>query len=148
MKKATNILAAFMLLFSVSSFAAGKEVVSPKVKAAFEKDFFSGANASWEKKEDFYFVTFKLNDVKTNAAYNEDGELVAVSRNISVSQLPLSITLALANNYKEFALPLQASEVNFEGQTAYYVTLENEKKVLRLKCFSNGQITVEKKTKK
>ena len=39
MKKTTNILAALMLLFSVSGFAAGKEEVSLKVQEAFKKDF-------------------------------------------------------------------------------------------------------------
>jgi hypothetical protein len=148
MKKATNILAAIMLLFSVSSFAAGKEEVSQTVRAAFEKDFLSKKEVSWEMKEDFYFVSFKLNEIPTNAAYNEKGELLAVSRDVDVSQIPLSISMALANRYNGFKLPLKATEVNFEGQTSYYLTVENDKKLLTLKCSSNGNISVEKKIKK
>jgi hypothetical protein len=129
MKKVTNLLAAMLLLFSVSSFAAGKEEVSKKVKAAFEKDFASAALASsWEK--------------------NEDGELLAVSRRIESSQLPLSVTLALEKKYPDFSKPATATELNFEGQTIYYVTLENEEKALTLKCFGSGEISVDSKIKK
>lgn len=148
MKKTTNILAALMLLFSVSSFAAGKEEVSLKVQEAFKKDFALVTDASWEKKNDFYFASFMLNEVQTNAAYNEDGELVAVSRTIEIARLPLSVSMALAKKYEDFALPPTAMELNFEGQTTYYLVLENDRKIMNLKCFSNGEIIVENKIKK
>ena len=136
MKKTTNILAALMLLFSVSGFAAGKDF-----------SLVTGAT-NWEKKNDFYFATFLLNEVETNAAYNEEGELVAVSRTIEIAKLPLSISMSLTKKYEDFKFPASALELNFEGQTAYYLTLENDKKVLNLKCFSNGEISVENKVKK
>lgn len=148
MKKTTNILAALMLLFSVSSFAAGKEEVSLKVQEAFKKDFALVTGASWEKKNDFYFASFMLNEVQTSAAYNADGELVAVSRTIEIARLPLSVSMALAKKYEDFALPPTAMELNFEGQTTYYLVLENDRKIMNLKCFSNGEIIVENKTKK
>lgn len=148
MKKTINILAALMLLFSVSSFASGKEEVSLKVQEAFKKDFSPVTSTNWEKKNDFYFATFMLNEVQTNAAYNEEGELVAVSRSIEMAKLPLSITIALTKKFEDFKLPSTAMEMNFEGQTAYYLTLENDKKILNLKCYSNGEISVENKVKK
>ncbi len=149
MKKVTNLLAAMLLLFSVSSFAAGKEEVSKKVKAAFEKDFASSALASsWEKKEDVYFVSFTFQSIAAYAAYNEEGELLAVSRRIESSQLPLSVTLALEKKYPDFSKPVTATELNFEGQTIYYVTLENDQKALTLKCFGSGEISVDSRIKK
>jgi hypothetical protein len=148
MKKIKIVLTAIVMLLSVSSFASGPEKVTPAVKAAFEKDFSKAILVNWEKTDEFYFASFLLNDVSVDAAYTEAGELIGTSRRISAGQIPLHVSLAIAQNYEGYKVDKSAIELTFAGLTRYYVTVSNEKRALKLKCYSNGEIEVEQKVKK
>ncbi len=148
MKKFKTVLTAIVMLFASSAFAMDPENVTPKVKAAFENNFSRASQVSWEKVSDFYFASFTLNQVKVDAAYNEDGELIGTSRKITTEQMPLSISLALTENYAGYDLDKTAIELTYEGVTRYYITAENKSQVLKLKCYSNGDVEVEHKIKK
>ncbi len=148
MKKFATVLTAIVMLFATSSFAMDGDNVSAKVKAAFENDFSKAKQVNWEKVSDFYFASFELNNAGVNAAYNEEGELVGTSRKIDAAQMPLAVSLELAKKYGEYTIAGHAFELTFEGQTSYYITADNSKQVLNLKCYSNGEINVESKTKK
>ncbi|WP_462252375.1 hypothetical protein [Ferruginibacter sp.] len=149
MKKLKTMFAAVAILLATSAFASpGPEKISERVKAEFEKNFTGALNVNWEKKDDFYFASFKLNEKEVSAAYNESGELLGVSRVIETSQLPLNVSLAITNRYKDYTVANNVSEIVFDGQTNYYVNVENSQKILKLKCNSYGEITVERKTKK
>jgi hypothetical protein len=148
MKKSVTVLTAIVMLFASSAFALGDENVSPKVKAAFQNDFAAAKQVNWEKTSDFYFASFTLNNISIDAAYDETGELIGTSRKIDVSQVPLSVSLALSKNYAEYTPASRVIELSYEGVTSYYITVENNKQVLKLKCYSNGDIEVEGKIKK
>jgi hypothetical protein len=149
MKKLQTVFAATLLLFATSAFAAsGPEKVSPKVKAEFEKSFTRASNVSWEKSDDIYFANFELDAKEVSAAYNETGELLGVSRGIATSQLPLNVSMAITNKYSGYAVAKTATEITYEGQTSYYVAVENDKQVLKLKCTATGEISVDRKNKK
>ena len=148
MKKFKTGLTAIVMLFATSAFAMGGENVSAKVKAAFENDFSKAKKVNWEKADDFYFVSFTLNEVNVDAAYNESGELVGTSRRISAELMPLSISLAIAEKYADYQLDKTAIELTYEGLTRYYINVENKSQVFKLKCYSNGTIEVERKIKK
>jgi hypothetical protein len=148
MKKIKTVLTAIVMLFTISSFATDPVKVSQAVKAAFESDFSKASQVSWEKSSDFYFASFKLNNLNVDAAYTESGELIGTSRKISTQQMPLSITLAISENYADYQVDKSAIELTFEGVTRYYVTVSNKDQALKLKCYSNGDLEVEHKTKK
>lgn len=84
----------------------------------------------------------------TNAASHEAGDLIGTFRNIEVSQIPLAISLELAKRYRGYILSTHAWELNFDGQTSYYLNVENDKQQVSLKCASNGELSVESKIKK
>lgn len=150
MKKFKIILTAVSFFVATSSFAAGPEPenVTPKVKAAFETDFSKATTVSWEKSDDFYFARFVLNGKHVDAAYDEEGRLVGTSRSISSDQMPLSVSLAIVDKYAGYQISANALELSYEGQTRYYVTIEDGKQIVQLKCLANGDLEVEKKTKK
>ena len=148
MKKLTTVLTAIVMLFATSAFATDGDNVTAKVAAAFKTDFSQVNNVSWEKTNDFYFATFQFNNITVDAAYNEDGELVGTSRKIASTQLPLNLTLELSKKFGEYKVSAEASELTYEGQTSYYLTVENDRQVVKLKCNSNGEIDVESKVKK
>jgi len=149
MKKLRTVFAAAALLLASSAFATtGPEKVSPKVKAMFEKNFTQASDVNWEKKDDFYFASFKLNATEISAAYNENGDLVGISRIIETAQLPLNITMAISSKYEGYTVDKTATEVTYDGQTSYYINVQNDKQILRLKCNSNGDTVINNKTKK
>ena len=88
-----------------------------------------------------------MNNIIVNAAYNEAGELVCTSRDITVAQLPLSISLVLSEKYNQYTMPEVVTELNFEGETHYYLTVANAKQTLKLKFMANGEETVVEKIK-
>jgi len=148
MKKLATILTAFVLLFSATAFASDGDNVTEKVKAAFKADFAQASQVSWTSASEFYFASFTLNNVKVDAAYNEAGELVGTSRKIGLEQLPLSLSMELNKKYADYKLSGTVYELNYDGVTSYYISAENEKQVLSLKCSANGEIDTEKRIKK
>ena len=148
MKKFKTVLTAIVMLLSVSSFATDPEKVTPVVKAAFESDFSKATMVTWEKADDFYFASFLLNNVKVDAAYTEGGELIGTSRRISAEQMPLSISVALAENYGGYEVDNSVVELTHASVIRYYVTISNKTQTVKLKCYSNGDLKVESKTKK
>lgn len=155
MKKIKTVLTAIVMLLSISSFAtdAGKispdpEKVTPVVKAAFANDFSKATLVKWDKTDDFYFASFLLNNVKVDAAYTESGELIGTSRRISADQMPLSISVALADNYSGYEVDNSVVELTYASVTRYYVTVSNKSQTVKLKCYSNGDLEVESKTKR
>ena len=155
MKKIKTVLTAIVMLLSISSFATeikklspNPEKVTPVVKAAFESDFSKATLVKWDKTDEFYFASFLLNNVKVDAAYTESGELIGTSRKISADQIPLSISVALAENYGGYELDNSVVELTYASVTRYYVTVSNKSQTVKLKCYSNGELEVESKTKK
>ena len=155
MKKIKTVLTAIVMLLSISSFATetkkgspDPEKVTPVVKAAFENDFSKATVVKWEKTDDFYFASFLLNNVKVDAAYTENGELIGTSRRITADQMPLSIAVALADNYGGYEIDNSVVELTHQSVTRYYVTVSNKSQTVKLKCYSNGELEVESKIKK
>jgi len=148
MKKLSAIIVSAALLISTSSFAGSAEEVSEAIKTAFAKSFSSAKNVNWKKTEDLYFANFQIEKNKLFAAFNESGELVAVSRTIDISQVPLALARALQERYADYYLLSTVTEMVLEGQTSYYISAESKTRSLELKCNANGEINVEKKTKK
>jgi hypothetical protein len=155
MKKIKTVLTAIVMLLSISSFATetkkgspDPEKVTPVVKAAFENDFSKATLVKWDKTDEFYFASFLLNNVKVDAAYTENGELIGTSRRIAADQMPLSIAVALADNYGGYEVDNSVVELTHQSVTRYYVTVTNKTQTVKLKCYSNGELEVESKIKK
>jgi hypothetical protein len=149
MKKLQTIVAAAALLFATSAFAnKGPQKVSFIVKNAFEKQFTGIKQVVWEQTEGIYFAYFKIDEKDVTVAYNEDGYMLGTSRVIANEQLPLSASLAIGSKYENYTVAKTAEEITFEGETSYYISVENEKQILKLKCLSNGDLSVRSKTKK
>jgi hypothetical protein len=148
MKKIKTVLTAIAMLLFISSFATEPDKVSPVVKTAFENDFSRATEVNWVKSNDFYFASFTLNNVKTDAAYTEAGELVGTARRILSELMPLSVSLSIAEKFNGYTVDQSVIELTFEGVTRYYVTLLNQNQAVKLKCYSNGDLEIERKTKK
>ncbi len=129
-----RILLSVLLILSVSlgSMAQTNEPVDQQTSAAFHTDFTGATEAVWQQGAGFSKVTFSTNGSVFFAYYKPGGELIAASRNISSSQLPLRLLTELKKDYHSYWIT-DLFELSVNDTTEYYVTLENtfEKKILR-----------------
>jgi hypothetical protein len=147
MKKIILSLAT-VLMMGISAFAATtNEEVNQVAATAFHKAFVNARNIVWEQKQDFLKVTFTLNDQVLFAYYNNNGDLQAVVRNLTSSQLPISLLTDLKKEYNDFWIS-DLFEIASNDQTNYYITLENADKKIVLRSNGADNWSVYAKTKK
>ena len=136
-KKAAVVLAAVFTLSTTYSFAAttGNDDNDKEVKAYFRHDFQNAQLMSTEVRDQYSKVIFQMNGQVMNAFYSNSGELMAVTRNIVSSQLPVNLLVSFRKHYGEYWIT-DLFEMSQDSQSSYYLTLENAatKTVLR----SNG----------
>jgi hypothetical protein len=147
MKKLRIIFAALALIAGTSAFANPGVTVTEAVKKAFVKNFSSALHVNWEKKEAFYFANFEMGDHVVTVAYDEDGQMLGMSRTISISQVPLNVVQSVKDEYKGYRIASTVTEILFNGETNYYINVEGKSSIIKLRCDADGQVTEEKKAR-
>jgi hypothetical protein len=132
MKKKILLLSIVLVSFTAFSFAADAPAVSKNVISSFNKQFSNARDIKWEHQANFEKVEFTMNDMVLFAYFNNNGELLAVSRFISPNQLPLQILTSLKSNYADYWVS-DLFEIQTENGTSYYATIENANQILILK---------------
>ena len=147
MKKRILTLALVVVTAMSSVFANNVEEVSAKAQNAFKKEFVNATDVRWESVKDFSKAIFRQNGQVMFAYYSHDGERIALSRNLLSSQLPISLSASLKNDYNKYWIT-DLFEMAADDQTSYYATIESADHKIILK--SNGIYgwQVFKKTKK
>jgi hypothetical protein len=136
----SKLIAAVALVLTMStthSYASPAHEISGKLKTAFQKDFNKAELIDYEGNKDYTRLTLKMNEVIVFAYYSESGELLATTRNIQSTQLPLSLLLDLKKNYAGYWIT-ELFEMSASNQTSYYMTLENADTRIDLRSVDNG----------
>lgn len=139
------ILTLAIALGTLSAFA-GEEKVAPKVLDAFKSEFSSAKEVAWTVSDNYYKAAFTYNNKHVFAFYNEEGELLALTRYMSSNDLPMALHNALKKNYSEYWIS-DLFEVAKEDGTTYFVTLEDADTKIVLKA-TDGTWSVHQKTRK
>jgi uncharacterized protein YxeA len=146
MKKIMMMLA--LVLTIGTSFAyTGEEAVNKQALNSFKKEFAGATEAAWTVGDNYYKVTFSLNDQKLFAYYNMQGNFLAVTRNISSLQLPLNLQTSLKKSYNNYWISDLFEVANNDG-TNYYVTLETADTKIILKSTDGTDWSIYQKSKK
>jgi hypothetical protein len=132
MKKRILLLTIALVSFTAFSFAADAPAISKNVINSFNKQFFNARDIKWEHQARFEKAEFTMNDMVLFAYFNDNGELLAVTRFISPNQLPLQILTSLKSDYAGYWVS-DLFEIQTENGTSYYVTIENADRILILK---------------
>ncbi|RYF90495.1 MAG: hypothetical protein EOO03_03575 [Chitinophagaceae bacterium] len=146
--KASNPLPNSYPLEAPNSVTVDAAKVTYKVNAAFANKFKKAQNVTWRTVEDFYFANFELNSNNYSVAYSAQGDMLALSRIIPASQLPLAVVSSLEERFAGYKIPNNVTEIVMQGSTNYYLTAEGATRLLQLKCSTDGTVSVEKKIKK
>ena len=129
------------------SYATGKDEISPKVTAAFQKEFAGVNSVNWTVSENIIKANFLYNNVRTEAYYNQDAELVGTARNVLFNQLPLAVIKEINERFGSAPI-YEIVEYTCNGETFYSMTAELASKKLKVKASVSGTIWVERKIKK
>jgi hypothetical protein len=129
----------------VHAFAADT-VVAPNILQSFQKTFSNAKEVVWSTGKDLYKAEFVYSSQYITAYYDADGTMLALTKNILSTQLPLLLENSLKENYCDYWIA-DIVEFSTEEGTSYYATLENADGKVVLKSSQNNW-TVNKKIKK
>jgi hypothetical protein len=131
-----------MLVITVSSLAAfaGEEIVNKKVLNAFSREFPGAKDVKWTANDTYYKASFVFNGQYADASYKLNGELMAMTRNISSLDLPMTLQASLKKYTGSWISGL--FEISNNEGTKYYITMENacSKIVLKSSCAGNWNV--------
>ena len=137
MKKRILLLSIVLVSFTAFSFAADAPAISKNVISSFNKQFSNARDIKWEQRTNFIKVEFSVNEMVLFAYFNNSGDLLAVTRFISPSQLPLELLTSLKKTYGDYWIS-DLFEIQTEAGTAYYATLQNADQIVILKSEGIG----------
>lgn len=146
MKRLLITLTVVLSLITLSSFSNG-EKVNDNVLTSFNTSFKNATEVTWSTTAHLYKAKFVYNSQYLTAFYDADGNMIAVTRNISSFQLPICLQTSLKKDYEHFWIS-DLFEVSREEGTSYYVTLENADTKIILKSSSNSEWTPYQKQRK
>jgi hypothetical protein len=135
----TKALLLVLLLTAVSSFsfAGSANDLSPRLRTSFRHDFKKANVISSEVHENLIKVTFTRNKTILCAYYSTEGKLLGVVHNILSSQLPVEQQMDLKQNYSNYWIT-ELFELNKDGESCYYVSLQNGDEVLNLRSTADA----------
>ncbi len=128
--KSTNLLIA-MLLVSFTVFA--QQVNIPKtVKESFSKLYPKAIEVKWDKENQDYEASFKLNGKDMSVILDKDGKVIETETAIEISQLPKGVEKYVMDYYKGFKITGAAKIIKSNGEELFEaeVTKGKEKKDL------------------
>ncbi|MCW3079301.1 hypothetical protein [Segetibacter sp.] len=141
------IAALLTITVAASSFATPDKKISNLAINNFRFEFAKASNVSWSTAENYYKATFNIGAEKMEAFYNARGEKVAISRTISIDELPVKAKRAFAKDYSDYIVK-EAVEMEGMEETAYFIAAENDKESVILRVTGTGGVSNFKTTKK
>lgn len=141
----------FVILIAVFSLsntkAQASEInVSAAVLHSFKTSFKDAAEVAWKQSGNFYKADFTMNGQYVSAYFDVNACLVAVTKNISSVQLPVTLQTGLKTAYSEHWIS-DLFELSDEHGTVYYVTVENGDAKITLKSSGNNWTVFQKQRK-
>jgi len=142
------IIALFLTVGLSSSFATPSDDLNEIVKTSFRKDFKSAELIGYEVGRQYTKVTFKMDEMVLFAFYADNGDLLAVTRNIRTNQLPIQLLLDLKKRFTGDYWVTDLFEITCDGQNNYYVTVENESTKTTMRSAGANSWEIYEKTNK
>jgi hypothetical protein len=147
MKKRILLLSIVLVSFTAFSFAADAPAISKNAISSFNKQFSNARDIKWEHRANFEKAQFTVNDMVLFAYFNNNGELLALTRFISPNRLPLELLTSLKKDHSGSWIS-DLFEIHTEAGTAYYATLENADQITILKSEGTSGWQIFQKEKK
>ncbi len=134
-------LSAFMFIaFAASAFAKPTDV-SKYLMKQFQKQYQHANNVTWKTTDHFTFASFDMNGDKISVFYNTDNNVIGISKDISVQDLPKVAQQTVTKGYKNYTIVSTIGFTDENGDESYYIQLENKGKQIILKSDLYGNVS-------
>ncbi|WP_153798125.1 hypothetical protein [Foetidibacter luteolus] len=139
MKKVFLIATCVLALFAVTFAGTGKLKFRGADK--FLNHFPEATDVAAKTVGEFTKVSFKNNDVKTEAFYDQNGELIATSHNVDLKVIPAVAMEKITKKYQGavFTEAIEFNKLN-DGISNFYVAIEQSGKKTILEVTANGSV--------
>ena len=127
----------FSAAFAKDSFAQKNDILPAGLKT-FNLTYSKATNVKWTQVKDLNKAEFMLDEQHYSVFYNAKGEVIASSRFITPSQLPMSLQASLEKDYKNYKLTGLFEVANEEG-SSFYAVIEDAKTSITLKSVENQE---------
>ena len=142
--KKIMIVAVAATLIATSAFAGGEENKA-KAISNLKKEFNTAKDIEWKVTENFIKASFNWNDQQLEVFYNYDGDMIARSRHISSSSLPIDAQQTILKKYPGYRFDETVEFNGQEGDHYFYASLINENQKILLQITPEGSVSVFKK---
>ena len=147
MKKIITLALVFTL-FAASAFSSVSVKIAPKVLNTFNETYSGAKDVKWEALDGYSKATFQLEGQQMFAYYRENGEEIAITRNLLTTQLPIGLSTRLKAKCSDNQWITDLFEISSNGEITYFATLCSADQVTVLKADLGGTWRVFKKTKR
>ena len=134
MKRSFMALCLFALSVFNSGFASGTDI-NNSVLQSFYMSFAGAKEVSASELNGMIRISFKMDDEIKYAYYTPDAELVVVTKQITLSELPKSLQNDYKNAYAGYFIA-DIYQFSNDNGTEYYLVIKNETSRLVLKSDS------------
>jgi hypothetical protein len=134
--KRTLFLVLISFLFTFRSFANDGNI-SGTVLESFNKSFKNATEVKWSTVNSYYKADFSFNGQQVSAFFEREGKLIAVTRHVLSTLLPVTLQADLKKDYEDYWIS-DLFEVSDDQGTSYFVTLQKPDVSLILKATSGS----------
>lgn len=135
MKKKILIATAAFLMTIPTTFAKDSSPVPDHILTVLRQDFDDVKNVEWKTTSNFYKASFVSDGLSIEAFYSPLGQLIAQSRQMDISQLPMGLIKEAKKIGKEDQVS-DLFELLTDRGTEYFITFNTGKDIKTYK--SNG----------
>ncbi len=138
------ILTLAVIALGTSAFADTNKKTSYNGAGHFNSTFTTAKAISWSADANFEKVSFLENGIKKEVFYTHQGELIGAAKTFAFDKLPKSAlqTITTKYTYPEFQLEDVIQFENADGDSSYFVSMDNTSIKIVLEISAYGQVTV------
>jgi hypothetical protein len=142
MKFKLFIATAAALTMGIGAFAKAPETANAKAQKHLSIEFKDAEKISWSTKANLLEASFEWSGQKLHTFYNEEGEQVALSREISMDRLPIKALQTIKEKYSDYKAGEAIELSSAQDGLSYYLSLENGDKKVILSITTEGSVSV------
>lgn len=131
----------FLIALTIFSFTAfAQQVNVPKsAKDTFSKLYPKATEVKWDKENQDYEASFKLNGKDMSVIFDKDGKVLETETAIEISQLPKGIDKYVMDYYKGYKITGAAKIVKANGEELFEAEITKGKEKKDLFFDKNGK---------
>jgi hypothetical protein len=127
-----------LALFSFTAFA--QQVNVPKsAKDTFSKLYPKTTEVKWDKENQDYEASFKLNGKDMSVIFDKDGKVMETETAIEISKLPKGVDKYVMDNFKEYKITGAAKIIKANGEEIFEAEITKGKDKKDLFFDANGK---------